>query len=409
MFDLTVMDEAGQCDIAKSLIPISRGNSLLLVGDKDQLQPVVVLDPTVNERLKEKYHISHNYDYIDNSIITLMQNADNISKRIMLTYHYRCAKKIISFSNQYFYGQSLNLSFAKDEGQLALADVHNGTKTSRNECYDEAKAIVDYVKRNQVNDAVVITPFLAQQHLLTQLLSEQGIKDVTASTIHSVQGAEKKTIIISPAVSERTSERTFQWLSSHKEIANVAVTRAQENLLVFADQKAVENLSKKQDNVWLELLKYAKSKGEYKVVPPTADAPNIGKSNGSTNEDEFFKTMAQLCSVYKNYRFRRNVNLSEVFPDDPDFANSKQEFDSVVYLKRTLFRPERPFIAFEINGGEHFGDAHREELDRKKRELCQKKNLILITIDNGTVKDYEYLREMIRKMNHEDYEQLPLF
>lgn len=49
----------------ESLIPIARGNSLLLVGDKDQLQPVVVLDPAVNERLKKKDGIGSHYDYAE--------------------------------------------------------------------------------------------------------------------------------------------------------------------------------------------------------------------------------------------------------------------------------------------------------------------------------------------------------
>lgn len=49
-FDLVVMDEAGQCDAAKSLIPIARGNSLLLVGDEDQLQPVITLDPGTDRK-----------------------------------------------------------------------------------------------------------------------------------------------------------------------------------------------------------------------------------------------------------------------------------------------------------------------------------------------------------------------
>jgi superfamily I DNA and/or RNA helicase len=409
MFDLTVMDEAGQCDVTKSLIPIARGNALLLVGDKDQLQPVVVLDPAVNEKLREKYHIGHGYDYIQNSIITLMQNADNISKRIMLSYHYRCGKKIISFSNQYFYGKSLKLGSANGDGYLALEDVHNGTKTARNECYDEAKGIVDFVARNHIKDTVIITPFLAQQRLINRMLSQAAVKDVQACTIHSVQGAEQKSVIISPAVSSRTSERTFQWLASHKEIANVAVTRAQDNLLVFGDSEAIAKLSEKQDNVWNQLINYAKKNGEYKVVPPSPDTPNIGKSNGSLNEDEFFKTMAQFCSITKNHRIERNVMVKDAFPDDPDLASSKQEFDLLVYQKRSFFHSERLIMAFEVNGGEHNGDPRRERLDQIKRELCEKKGVTLVSIDNGTVKDYECLREMILKLSNQKYEQLPLF
>ena len=41
-FDLLVIDEAGQSDIATALIPIARATSLLLVGDPNQLEPIIV-------------------------------------------------------------------------------------------------------------------------------------------------------------------------------------------------------------------------------------------------------------------------------------------------------------------------------------------------------------------------------
>ena len=47
-FDLCIMDESGQCNVATSLIPIIRAKDLLLVGDTNQLQPVTVLENEVN-------------------------------------------------------------------------------------------------------------------------------------------------------------------------------------------------------------------------------------------------------------------------------------------------------------------------------------------------------------------------
>ena len=56
MFDMVIMDEASQCNIAVSLVPILRGESLMLVGDPQQLNPVILLDGITNEKLK-KYRI----------------------------------------------------------------------------------------------------------------------------------------------------------------------------------------------------------------------------------------------------------------------------------------------------------------------------------------------------------------
>lgn len=406
-FDLVIMDEAGQCDEAKSLIPIARGNSLLLVGDVDQLKPVIVLDPAVNEKLKEKYQISANYDYELNSILSTMQNADNISKRVLLSYHYRCGKRIISFSNQYFYSKSLKLDFANGDGVVCLDDVQNMKSSPlHNVCLEEAVAVANYVKANDLKDAVIITPFVNQAYVINELLKNEGIKDVNACTIHSVQGGEAKTVILSPSISSRTAPKTFDWLKNHPEIANVAVTRAKEKLVVFADSGAISKLSDTGDNAWNELVHYAKNNGNVVVVPPPVTTPDIGKSNGSMNEEEFFKTMGQLCSIYHNYKLRRNVKVKDVFSDEDELAHCKMEFDSVIYKKAGLFHSEKPIMAFEVNGGEHSRDAKVMYYDRIKQKLCAKKGMVLHIIDNKTVKDYEFMRELISKMNNQEYDQI---
>ena len=63
-FDMVVMDEANQGNIATSLVPILRGESLMLVGDPQQLNPVILLNPVVNQKLRKMYQITDEYDYI---------------------------------------------------------------------------------------------------------------------------------------------------------------------------------------------------------------------------------------------------------------------------------------------------------------------------------------------------------
>ena len=124
-FDLVIMDEAGQCNPGTALLPIARAKSLLLVGDTNQLKPVIVLEDIINDHLKEEYQISNDYDYNKHSILDIMQSHDNISKSIMLTYHYRCGRKIINFSNKRFYNGKLKLENLKEEGNLSLISIFN--------------------------------------------------------------------------------------------------------------------------------------------------------------------------------------------------------------------------------------------------------------------------------------------
>jgi hypothetical protein len=405
MFDQVMMDEAGQCDVARSLIPIARGNSLLLVGDQNQLRPVIVMDPKVHQELLVKYKIKDTYNYYENSILSTMEKADNISKRVDLTYHYRCAKKIAQFSNHYFYNNTLKLSPDLKDGNVALFDVSNKDYTGvRNLCPNEAENIFDTIKKLNIHDAVIITPFRAQCQYLNDLLKRNGLTSITACTIHKMQGAETSTVILSAALSKRTSDRVFDWLEKQKEMVNVAVTRAKDNLFVFADKEAIDSRDKDSRSIWKLLVDYAATEGRAFSMP-SVSPETIGKSNGSINEDEFYKTMAQLCSMSNQYRIARNVPVAKLFAGDPLLTESKQEFDAVVYKKKTALTEETPAIIFEINGGEHNFDPVKIQNDNRKKELCAEKNITLYFIANSNVKDYEFMREILCKISNEKYDQ----
>ncbi len=111
MFDMVIMDEASQCNTAVALVPIARGNSLMLVGDPQQLNPVILLDEATNEKLKRRYAVSEEYDYRNNSIYKTYLACDAVSDEILLHNHYRCNPKIIYFNNRKYYHSQLKIFF----------------------------------------------------------------------------------------------------------------------------------------------------------------------------------------------------------------------------------------------------------------------------------------------------------
>lgn len=390
MFDLVVMDEAGQCNVATALIPIAKAEALLLVGDPNQLKPVVILEEQVNIDLMEKYNIPEKYNYKNNSILDVMIENDNISKYIMLEYHYRCGKKIINFSNQRYYNNSLNLQYIDNDGELQLLDVKNQNVKQKNEAFDEALEIVNYIKRNNITNASIITPFVNQKELITKMLKEQNIQNVDCGTIHSLQGAERDTIILSSAISAKTSKKTFEWIKDNYELINVAVTRAKTKLIIASDSEIIESLSDKKDDLY-NLIQYAKNNGNLVVPANESVKIEIGKSNGSISEDEFFNTVSHFCSCHKAFEAERNVKIVKLLRNEN--VNSNMEFDLVLFEK-TLFG-KKPVIAFEVNGGEHFGTLSREKSDKTKMEICKKHGIKLIFIANTFVKAYEYIADII--------------
>jgi hypothetical protein len=402
-FDLLTMDEAGQCDIATSLIPISKCSNMVLIGDTYQLKPIVIFEEKKHRQLMKQFVIDERYDYYNNSILSVYKSIDNISRDILLSYHYRCGRKIIDYSNMRFYENRLNLSEVKIPGTVKLLDVNNVNQLQRNSQIEEAKEIVNYIKENNLSDVFIITPFRNQEYVINHYLNEAKEKKeiyetVSCGTIHKVQGQENKTIIISTAISKRTSSKTYDWIKNNSQLINVGVTRAKENLIIVTDRKAIDIISKKNDDLFA-LIDYVEKNGTVHVPQSVVNKFTIGLSNDSRFEDEFYSTMYHYCSIAGG-RFKRSVKIIEVFPEERNNPLvNKKEFDGVLY------NGNNPEIVFEINGREHYTKKNRIKSDEIKMELLKSKDIRLILIPNQYVKHYEFIRELISKIKGDGYQK----
>lgn len=402
-FDLLTIDEAGQCEIPTSLIPISKCKNMVLIGDTNQLKPIIVFDKEKNEKLMHQFQIEKEYDYYSNSILSSYKKIDTISREILLSYHYRCGKKIIDYSNKRFYEQRLNLTAVGTAGTVNLLSVTNANQKNKNAQIEEAIAIVEYIKDNKLSDVFILTPFRNQEEVINHYLNEakriNAIDSaVSCGTIHKVQGQENKTIIISTALSTKTSKKTYDWIKNNSELLNVGVTRAKENLIVVADLQAIKTLSEKDDDLYA-LISYVYHNGTTEIKQSEVNKFTIGFSNNSKFEDEFYKTMQQYCSL-KDTRFRRNVKIIEVFPEERyNPLLNKKEFDGV------LFENNQPKVIFELNGVEHYHNKKTIKSDTLKIELVKSKNLQMLLIPNQYVKHYEFIRELINKFNGNLYQE----
>ncbi|WP_339815262.1 AAA domain-containing protein [uncultured Imperialibacter sp.] len=395
-FDLLVMDEAGQCDIATSLIPVSKCKSMVLIGDTNQLKPIVVFEESRNQHLMRQFGIDQAYDYYNNSILSVYKGIDNISRDILLSYHYRCGKKIINYSNMRFYENKLNLSKIKAIGEVKLIDVNNVNQKDRNANIEEAQEIIKFIADNKLTDVFIITPFRNQQEVLNHYLEKAKANaeidsSVSCGTIHKIQGQENRTIIISTSISRNTTSRTYDWIKNNSQLINVAVTRAQENLIVVADKRAIDILSRRDDDLYT-LIDYVQKNGTTLIPQSTANRFTIGFSNDSKFENEFYKTMNHFCTI-QGSRFERNVKVIDVFPEERNnSAVNKKEFDGVIYEGRI------PKVVFEINGAEHYKMKKTIGSDKIKSQLLVSKNIPKIDIPNQYVKHYEFIRELMNKI-----------
>lgn len=403
-FDLCIMDEAGQCNIATSLIPIIRATDLLLVGDTNQLQPVTVIESDVNNALMDRYNIKKEYNYIHNSILSTMLSKDKNSKSILLRYHYRCGQKIAGFVNKRFYDEQLKL-VNQLPGELVYVDVKNNKiPGNRNAYNEEAKEIAKIIKRNNYHDVGIVTPFVNQSILINDYLQKNGIKDVRAGTIHTLQGSERSVIIMSSALCPRTGKKTMNWVKNNHELINVAVTRAKDKLIFVGDREAIDTLSKDDDETSdiKALSDYVAANGEY-VVPKSDVGIATDFSNNSTSEKEFFDTITPYFTKRgTKLRIDRNVPVADaiknIHPDDLPLIG-KKEFDVIVQSSYGLFNNRyQTIVVFEIDGGEHVGSKVTAMRDRQKEEVCRRYGIKLIRIANNEVKDYELIIKLFESI-----------
>lgn len=210
-----------------------------------------------------------------------------------------------------------------------------------------------------------------------------------------MQGAEAKAVILSTAVNPKTNKRIMNWLESHSEIANVAISRAKQNFVLVGDQESINKLSS-ENGIWKQLFSYTKSNGTTTVIPPSRNVV-YGKSNGSMNEKEFYKTMSQLVSVHEKLMIKRNVLVKDVFPNDASLKDYTGEFDSVIMRRKNILSKFKTWIVFEFDGGEHYENLDTIKRDKYKEDICKANNITLIRLPNSYAKDYTFILNIIKK------------
>lgn len=403
-FDMTIMDEASQCNTAVSLVPIIRGKSLMLVGDPQQLNPVITLDPNINSELKAKYNVNDSYDYIKNSIYKAFLANDSVSQETLLHNHYRCAKEIIEFNNKKYYNNQLNVkSRVMYDKPLMFCEVAENYSSDKNTAPEEVETIIKYVKNNPDKKIGIITPFKNQKDLIEHRLKEEHLdQEINCGTVHAFQGDEKDEILFSLALTDHTHGKTYDWLKNNRELLNVAVSRAKEKLILISSNKELKRLHKKdeQDDLF-ELVNYVQTNGEYKVTSRENSSRALGiKPYSSETEDVFLTTLNHALSVLieddSQYSVKREVQTSHLFeklPSDCSFF-FRASIDFVIY-KKGFRNKEYPVLAIELDGPEHHDDPKVIERDEKKKQICKDHGFTLIHVDNTYARRYNFLKDIL--------------
>ncbi|WP_291801306.1 AAA domain-containing protein [Cellulomonas sp.] len=262
LFDLLVVDEASQCTIAQILPLAYRARRVVIVGDPNQLTPVVKLTRSHLEPIAtacattEAALRSAHLSALTDSAFTAY--AATTSQSYLLDEHYRCHPQIAAFINQNFYGGQLRVltdvaTDLQNPRGLSLIDVPGSTEraaTSGATNAAEATTILTWIQAHPhlVGTSGIVTPFTAQVDLIrTTLQSALGpawFTDARATigTAHTFQGRECDVVLFSPVLATGAPPGTARWVEAQRNLINVAVSRAKRAFILFADDAALHEL-----------------------------------------------------------------------------------------------------------------------------------------------------------------------
>lgn len=258
LFDVAIIDEASQCDIASCFPILFRAKRAVVVGDDKQLPHLSFLEKAKEQSFLSQYGIPDKYQLMwrfrTNSMFDL---ANYYSMNpVLLDEHFRSLPPVISFSNQEFYGDRMRIMRrnSSDNNVLELVVVPDGKvdfDATRN--LPEVEAVISKLQELIIEDERkigngsgpdnpvsigIISPFRAQVDQLkasvSRVLSEHMIRKhrIEIGTAHTFQGDERDIMLISWAFAPNSFVQSLTFLQKPN-LFNVAITRARYRMINF--------------------------------------------------------------------------------------------------------------------------------------------------------------------------------
>jgi superfamily I DNA and/or RNA helicase len=227
IFDLVIIDEASQVSVAQAFPALLRAKKVLILGDKKQFSNVKTAQARSDENRKYLSQLKDSFVKcissegtklvklekfnIKTSILEFFEFISNYNTQLLK--YFRGYKEIISYSNKYFYQDSLQVmkirgkpidevlkfSFIKHDGKTELLQNSNEL---------EVKYVISELSKlkesGSTQSVSIITPHTNQQKLFVEKISQLPEKDyyydsfkLKIMTFDTCQGEERDIIFYS--------------------------------------------------------------------------------------------------------------------------------------------------------------------------------------------------------------------
>lgn len=256
LFDVVIIDEASQCDIASCFPVLYRAKKAVIVGDDKQLAHLSFLEKAKEQSFLNQYGIDDKYQLMwrfrTNSMFDLANYYS--ASPVLLDEHFRSSRPIIEFSSNEFYGGRIKIMkpYFDKICPVELEYIADGTvdaEITRNMAESEAiirklqDLIMDDERENGKNPVSigVISPFRGQVELIKKdilkTFSGEIIQkhQIEVGTAHTFQGDERDIILMSWTIAENAHAQSLTFLQKPN-LFNVAITRARKRMINFVSK-----------------------------------------------------------------------------------------------------------------------------------------------------------------------------
>jgi len=291
IFDLAVVDEATQADMASCLPVFQRARRVVVSGDHRQLRHVSFLPAERQRQLARRFAPdgsdawASEFDFRNHSLLDLLDaHLASQEDLVFLDEHHRGEPELIAFSNAEFYAGKLKVmkwraAPSPTPPPLSFAAV-GGSRSPKGHNAAEARALIDELARliqaeaglppGAASSIGILSPLRRQVDHLEQLvaktfdLAQIRKHHLLVGTAHGFQGAERDIMLLSLAIGAEEGGGALRFIS-RPDVFNVSITRARRRQIVFHSLRA-EDLPAGH-----LIRRYLESRPDPEIVPAAAD------------------------------------------------------------------------------------------------------------------------------------------
>lgn len=253
MFDVVIVDEASQCDIATAIPALHRAKQLIVVGDPNQLRHFSFVSGKQQKVLSDKLSIDSSFlnylDYRNSSLLDVcMESCARNSQMTFLDEHFRGNAQLFAFSNKEFYQGQLKMMKSLPMHQYNSVEfkVCEGVRDKDGVNEIELNAVLNMVqqimqqesKKRDKTSIGIMSPFRKQVDQIKEIAWEKLNRkrwvnhNIKIGTPHDFQGNERDLMMLSWCIDDETPASAKAYLDK-REMFNVATTRARVKSINF--------------------------------------------------------------------------------------------------------------------------------------------------------------------------------